>query len=302
MKGSLADGDIGWQNQKRICFGVHRSKFYKRRSIMNKRILTALYIWGIAALLMIVFNCTKHHPHPIAPEPDPVIPDTVVVIDTVTVFVVGDSVFIHEHHDHGVACNTVDLIVEFIVTGDESAVYVYFLNGEEVGRFAVVDMEDDVAEVTFQAIFQNVTLGDIITIRKVDGDDEAAVIGASLIGILCSGQVNEISLSTVIVSDTVTVSVNINTEVLVDAWGFDFKFDEAFILFVRTESAGTLTEDWPVSRGQRNSAGMLRVGGLNNTQTITGSGVLIKLVFAGSEVGEVEILNLVDDLSGFAIK
>ena len=258
-----------------------------------------LFNAAIFCLFVLTLNCSKHdhHDHP----ENPILPPEETVPDTVTV-IISDSIFVHEHHEHSVACNTVDLIVEFIVSGDESAVYAYFLNGEEVGRFAVVDMEDDEAEVTFQAVFRSVTRGDIITIRKVDGDDEAAVIGASLVGILCSGQVNEISLSTAIVSDTVTVSVNIETEVLVDAWGFDFKFDEAFILFVRTESAGTLTEGWTASRGQRNSAGMLKVGGLNNTETLTGSGVLIKLVFAGSEVGEVEIFNLVDDIMGFAIK
>jgi len=276
---------------------------------MNKRIGRAVtyaiitLVATVALLLISIFGCGKHHPHPpIAPEPDPVIPDTVVVIDTVTVFVVGDSVFIHEHHDHSVACNTVDLIVEFIVTGDESAVYAYFINGDEVGRFVVVDSIDGLIEVTFRAVFQNVVLGDIITIRKVDGDDETAVIGASLVGILCSSQVNEISLSTVIVSDTVFVSVNINTEVFVDAWGFDFRFQEEFLSFWGTDFSGTLTDRWTQSRGQINSPGILRVGGFNTGDPLTGSGVLIRIAFEGSKVGEVEILNLVDDIMGFAIK
>jgi len=255
-----------------------------------------VFLGLLLSLLFLFASCGKHHPHPIAPEPnpDPIIPDTVVVV-------ISDTIFVHEHHEHSLACDTVDLIIEFTVAGDESAVYAYFKNGNEVGRFVVVDMSDDVAEITFQAVFQNVTLGDVISIRKIDGDDEASVIGAALLGILCSGQINEISLSTVIISDTVTVSVNINTEVLVDAWGFDFSFDESVLSFAGTESVGTLTEGWTQSRGQRNSAGMLKVGGLN-TAPLTGSGVLIKIVFAGTEAGAIAVLNLVDDIMGFAIK
>lgn len=123
-------------------------------------------------------SCSKHQPH----EPPVIVPpDTVVVVD---------SVFIHEHHDHpiSVACDTFDLTIEFTVIGDQSApnIYAYFRNGVEVGRFVVTDTFDEPTEITFQVIFERITLGDVITIKKIEGS-RAEAIGSAIVLISCSG-------------------------------------------------------------------------------------------------------------------
>lgn len=124
-------------------------------------------------------GCSKHHPHE---PPDTVLPDTV-----------------HVHHDHevviidtvfqNVICDSVDLTVEFIVIGDQSAPneYAYFLNEVEVGRFIVTDTFSEPTEITFYVVFEGVTFGDVITIRKISGS-RADAIGSSIIDIKCSSQ------------------------------------------------------------------------------------------------------------------
>jgi len=138
------------------------------------------YVWWtfLATMLFaLVPNCSKHHPH------DPPVeapPDTVVIVD---------SVFIHEHHDHpiGVACDTVDLTIEFTVIGDQSApnVYAYYRNGVEVGRFIVTDTFPEPTDVTFQVIFERIIPGDVITIKKIEGS-RAGIVGSTIVEIRCS--------------------------------------------------------------------------------------------------------------------
>ena len=85
----------------------------------------SLKLAAIACVLITVSflsfaNCSKHQPHePIEQAP----PDTVVVIDTLTI---TDS--LHFHHDHPFICIVFDLEIEFTVIGDQSAPneYAYF--------------------------------------------------------------------------------------------------------------------------------------------------------------------------------
>jgi len=81
------------------------------------KIVASLKLTAIACIMIVSFlafaNCTKHQPHE---PPEQVPPDTVII---------------HEHHDHEVVvtdtvfqfmiCDTVDLMIEFIVLGDQSA-------------------------------------------------------------------------------------------------------------------------------------------------------------------------------------
>ena len=131
-------------------------------------ILSYLLIWFIVVL--VGSGCSRH-PIPTEPVP-PVPPDTVVVVDTLTVFVI---------------CDTVDLTVQFTVIGDQSAPneHAYYLNGVEVGRYIVSETYAEPTELTFDVVFAGVTFGDVITIRLISGS-RADAIGSSIIDIKCT--------------------------------------------------------------------------------------------------------------------
>ncbi len=141
--------------------------------------LAAIACALIAVSFLSFANCSKHQPHePIEQAP----PDTVVVIDTLTI---TDS--LHFHHDHPFICIVFDLEIEFTVIGDQSAPneYAYFLNGVEVGRFIITETYAEPTEITFRVLFERVTFGDVITIQKISGS-RAEAIGSAIVGIKCS--------------------------------------------------------------------------------------------------------------------
>jgi len=142
-----------------------------------------MYKSFILSTILILVNCSKHHPHE-PPVQSP--PDTVVVVDT-----------LHIHHDHeivvtdtvfqNIICAMVDLTVRFTVIGDQSAPNVYhvLLNGVVVHIFIINDTFSEPTEVSFLFEFKNVIFGDEITIRKISGS-RADVIGSAIINIKCS--------------------------------------------------------------------------------------------------------------------
>ena len=134
-------------------------------------------LWLVFGLLL-VFGCSKYHDHPNTPDDEHAPPDTVVVIDTLIITTV-DTVF--------VSCDTVDLTVQFTVIGDQSAPneYAYFLNGQEVGRFVVSETYAEPTEIYFDVVFERVSFGDVISIKKISGS-RAEAIGSAIINIKCS--------------------------------------------------------------------------------------------------------------------
>lgn len=126
-------------------------------------------------------NCSKNHP---LEPPEQVPPDTV---------------FVHEHHDHEiivtvtdtvfrfVACDTVDILIQFTVIGDQSQpnIYEYYVNGVFRGRITIRETFLKPTEVTFEVLFEGMASGDIITIRPVSGS-RAGVVGLSVVGRECS--------------------------------------------------------------------------------------------------------------------
>jgi len=148
----------------------------KTKSLYNLLFCISLFLLWMF-LLFTLPSCSKHHPHePIIDVP----PDTIAVIDTL---------IIHEHHDHpfGVACNTVDVTIEFILIGDQSApnVYAIFRNGVEVDRIIIMETYVEPTELTFVREFLNMTLGEVIAIKKIEGS-KAETIGSAIIEIKCS--------------------------------------------------------------------------------------------------------------------
>jgi len=123
-------------------------------------------------------NCSKPQPQE-PPEQAP--PDTVIV---------------HFHHDHEVViidsmffiCDSVDLLIQFTVIGDQSQpnIYDYYVNGIFRGRFTISKTYLKPTDLIFEVLFQNMVFGDIITIRVISGS-LAGVVGSSIVGIECSG-------------------------------------------------------------------------------------------------------------------
>ena len=142
------------------------------------RILWFIF-WAMLMIPIWIFafsNCSKSHPHE-PPEQAP--PDTVVVVDTVT---------IHEHHDHPGICDTVDMTVEFTLIKDQSApnVYAIFLNGVEVERIVISETSPTPVEVVFVRTFERFVIGrDSISIQKISGS-RAETIGSRIVKIECS--------------------------------------------------------------------------------------------------------------------
>lgn len=136
--------------------------------------------WWTVLLFMAICtftNCSKHHPHE-PPEQAP--PDTVFIIKTV---------IIHDHHNHPVTCDTVNVTVEFILIKDQSAPNIYgtYVNYVEYGdRIVISETSPIPVEVMFIRTFARLIFGDVITIRKIEGS-RAETIGSSIIGIECSG-------------------------------------------------------------------------------------------------------------------
>ena len=132
------------------------------------------FVVGLACALMFLgdfmTSCSKHHPH----EPAP----------------------IHVHHDHEVVvidtvfqiCDTVDLTVEFIVIGDQSAPNIYhvFLNDVLVAMLVINETFAEPTEIFYTVTFLNIVFGEVITIRKIEGS-RAEAIGSSIVDIKCSG-------------------------------------------------------------------------------------------------------------------
>ena len=129
-------------------------------------------------------NCSKNHPL----EPVPA--------DTVFVHEHHDHI-VHEHHDHEIVvtdtlfqfitCDTVDLLIQFTVIGDQSQpnIYEYYVNGVFRGRITIRETFLKPTEVTFEVLFEGMASGDIITIRPVSGS-RAGVVGLSVVGRECS--------------------------------------------------------------------------------------------------------------------
>ena len=175
--------------------------------------INSIKLFGLTCILVAVYflSLTNFSRHPTDPDPDPVLPDTVVVVDTLiivdTLHVHHDHLdtthihhdhpdtthihhdhTVHVHHDHPSSCDTVDIEIEFTVIGDQSAPneYAYFLNGVEIGRFIITETYAEPTEITFRVTFERIIFGDVITIQKISGS-RAAVIGSAIIGITCSG-------------------------------------------------------------------------------------------------------------------
>jgi len=142
------------------------------------------YIQGIAilsAMLVVSGSCDKAPQEP----PEHVHHDhEVVVVDS-----------FHVHHDHVVIdtvfqnmiCDTVDMIIEWTVTGDESAPNTYnvYLNGILVYHFNTEEFPFGLTEVKFEVEFFGIVFGDVITIEK-DGS-QAEIISSLIVDIKCSG-------------------------------------------------------------------------------------------------------------------
>ena len=139
-------------------------------SVFSAIIWAAIFIM----VMSLTANCSKNQT--IRPTPDAA-PDTVVVVDSF--FVKADTLFF--------ICDTVDLTIKFTVIGDQSApnVYAYFRNGVEVGRFVITDKFAEPTEVSFVVEFLRMTLGEVITIKKIEGS-RAEAIASSIIDIKCS--------------------------------------------------------------------------------------------------------------------
>ena len=141
-----------------------------------KDVFLLVLLWG-AIFWLVNSGCTKHQPHE---PPVDVTPDTVHVHHNHEIVVV-DTIF------QDVICDIVDLTIEFIVIGDQSApnIYAYFLNGIEVGRFVVEETFAQSTDVKFEVELVGLMFGDVITINVIEGS-QAAVVGSSIIKIKCS--------------------------------------------------------------------------------------------------------------------
>ena len=146
------------------------------------KIVASLKSTAIACIMIMSFlafaNCTKHQPHE---PPEQVPPDTVII---------------HEHHDHEVVvtdtvfqfmiCDTVDLMIEFIVLGDQSAPnrYPVYLNNV-LYTTLITEAFPQITEVKFVVEFFGIVFGDVISIRDIKGS-RAAIVGSAIVGIKCS--------------------------------------------------------------------------------------------------------------------
>lgn len=149
--------------------------------------LVAITCILIAVSFLSFANCSKNNP---LEPPGQAPPDTVIVVVT-------DTVIVHEHHDHEivvtdsifqfVVCDTVDLLIQFTVIGDQSQpnIYQYYVNGVFEGRIIVRETFLKPTEVTFEVLFQSIVSGDIISIRPVSGS-RAGVVGISIVRRQCS--------------------------------------------------------------------------------------------------------------------
>ena len=127
--------------------------------------------------IFVFSNCSKHHPHE-PPEQAP--PDTVIV---------------HEHHDHEIVvvdtmffvCDTVDVLIQFTVIGDQSQpnIYQYYVNGVFRGRITIRETFLKPTAVTFEVLFEDMVSGDVVWIRPVSGS-RAGVVGLAIVGRECS--------------------------------------------------------------------------------------------------------------------
>jgi len=119
-------------------------------------------------LLSVLPGCTKNQPNE-PPEQFP--PDTVFI--EVPVFV---------------ACDTVDLVIEFTLIKDQSApnVYAILRNGVEVDRIVISDTALKPTEVIFVKVFERFVIGqETIAIKRIEGS-RAETIGSAIIAIRCS--------------------------------------------------------------------------------------------------------------------
>ena len=152
----------------------------QKKSWFFASVVSAILWAAIFIMLTALTNCSKNRDKVL----DSVPADTVFVVVTDTIFIdvtVTDTLLVT------VTCDTVDLTIEFIVIGDQSApnVYAYFRNGTEVGRFVVTETFAEPTEVSFVVSFLRMTLGEVITIKKIEGS-RAEAIASSIIGIKCS--------------------------------------------------------------------------------------------------------------------
>lgn len=110
--------------------------------------------------------------------------------------VVVDS--FHVHHDHTVVvidtifqneiCDSLDMVIEWTVTGDESAPnkYPIYLNDFLYALYLTEEFPFGLTEVKFEIEFFGLVFGDVIRIEK-EGS-KAEVISISIIDIKCSGR------------------------------------------------------------------------------------------------------------------
>lgn len=146
------------------------------------KIVASLKLTAIACIMIVSFlafsNCTKHQPHE---PPEQVPPDTVII---------------HEHHDHEIVvtdtvfqfmiCDSIDLIIEFIGIGDQSAPNIYPIYLNDVLYVSLItEVFPQITEVKFLIEFFGIVFGDVIAIRDIKGS-RAAIVGSAIVGIKCS--------------------------------------------------------------------------------------------------------------------
>ena len=169
-------------------FPKHGGKIMQQKTDATRILWLILFAILLAIGITALPNCSQHHPHE-PPEQDP--PDTVVIIDTLTIHEHHDhpdTVTVHEHHEHPGICDTVDITIEFTLIKDQSApnIYAIFLNDVEVERIVISETSPVPVEVKFVRTFERFVIGrDTITIRKIEGS-RAETIGSKILKMECS--------------------------------------------------------------------------------------------------------------------
>ncbi len=112
-----------------------------------------------------------------------------------------------------------------------------------------------------------------------------------------------ISEAEVNVGEDVTVSVEVENFVDVDAFGFDIVQSNEILAFSSVDREGTLLEDFFLVNASELSDGTVRIAAAGGASSITGGGLLLNVNYTAQVSGETELSfeNLVDDIEGAEI-